>query len=186
MACLRYDVQARGIVLARTPVPPTTRLPMPDLAFLFPVIVAAHVCVALALLVPSLLLPFTLQARERGVDRGRSVGPAANRVGSFAPSCSSGPTARWSSGRSWGLIGLAMVLVLGPRILEQPWLLTALATCAVTLGMAFFPQRPELPRLLGRGGEMRPEDPGRWLARARRRRSFVSAITTVVGSWPSR
>ena len=39
-------------------------------------------------------------------------------------------------GTGLGLTGLAMVTVLGPRILEQPWLLVSLATYAITAVIA--------------------------------------------------
>jgi len=44
---------------------------MPDLAHLSPAILAVHACLGVTLLMPFLVLPFTVRAREGGVDRCR-------------------------------------------------------------------------------------------------------------------
>jgi len=181
MARLRYDAQAQGATSVTVPrLLPRTRLPMPDLPSMFPVLLAVHVCLAVALLVPSLVLPFTLRAHEGGVDRGRSTGTATapGRIVRLLLFVQAHGTVVIGAGL--GLTGMAMVLALGPPILEQPWLLVALATYAITLLAAFFLQRPGLRRLVGLGGEMRPEERGRWLAGARRQRYLAYALTTAV------
>ena len=77
--------------------------------------------------------------------------------------------------------GVAMLAVLGPRILEQPWLLVSLATYAATAVVAFAVQRPALRRLQARDGIATDADRESWRARARRQRYVAYAITTAVG-----
>jgi uncharacterized membrane protein len=77
--------------------------------------------------------------------------------------------------------GIAMLAVLGTRILEQPWLLVSLATYAVTAVVAFAVQRPALRRLRARDGIATDADREAWRARARRQRYVAYAITMAVG-----
>ena len=149
---------------------------MPDLAGLFPYILAVHVALAIALFVPSLLLPFTL--RSRSVERG-FVAPEPGR----AVRALGWLQARGAVAVSVGLAvtGVAMLTALGPRILEQPWLLVSLATYAVTAVVAFAVQRPALRRLEARDGIAGDADREAWRAKARRQRYLAYAITTAVG-----
>jgi len=149
---------------------------MPDLSSLFPAILATHITLAISLLVPSLLLPFTL--------RNRSVAPGAEQEqpgrllrlmlwmqahGSFV------------IGIGLALTGIAMLTVLGPRMLEQPWLMVSLVTYAVVAIVAFAIQRPSLRRLLRREAITTDEDRARWREGAKRQRYVAYAITTAVG-----
>src|SRR3954454_6693541 len=145
---------------------------MPDLAQLFPIILATHITLAVALFVPSLLLPFTL--RNRLVNAGyRAPEP--------------GPVVRallWIQahgtlviGAGLALTGLAMIAVLGTRMLEQPWLLVSLLTYAITAVVAFAVQRPRLGDLLRRDGIQTEGDREAWRARARRQRYVAYGIT---------
>ena len=84
-------------------------------------------------------------------------------------------------GAGLALTGFAMIAVLGPRILEQPWLLVALATYAVTAVVAFAIQRPSLRRLVRREQIETDEDREAWRAKARRQRYIAYGITTAVG-----
>jgi hypothetical protein len=149
---------------------------MPDLAALFPAILATHITLAIALFVPSLLLPFTL--------RNRSVAPGAvsQRPGRLVRAL------QWIQahgtipiGAGLALTGFAMILVLGARILEQPWLLVSLATYALAAVIAFAYQRPGLRRLEARGGIATDADRAAWRDRARRQRYLAYAITSAVG-----
>ncbi len=149
---------------------------MPNLAPLFPYILVVHVTLAISLFVPSLLLPFTL--RNRSVDRGA----VAARPGWFVR------LLLWIQahgtvviGAGLALTGFAMLAVLGPRLLEQPWLLVSLATYAVTAIIAFAYQRPGLRRLQAREGLASDADRDAWRARARRQRYIAYGITTAVG-----
>jgi hypothetical protein len=148
---------------------------MPDLAPLFPHLLATHVSLAIALFVPSLLLPFTL--RSRSVAPG-AVGAEPGRVvraltwlqthGSLA------------IGAGLAATGLAMLAVLGPRLVEQPWLLVSLATYGATAVIAFAVQRPTLRRLLRREAIRTDADREAWRARARQQRYVAYLITTAV------
>jgi hypothetical protein len=89
---------------------------MPNLAPLFPIILATHITLAVALFVPSLLLPFTL--RNRLVN----VGYQAPEPGRFVRAL------LWAQahgtiviGAGLAITGLSMIAVLGTRMLEQPW-----------------------------------------------------------------
>jgi uncharacterized membrane protein len=149
---------------------------MPDLSSYFPLILATHITLAIALFVPSLLLPFTL--------RNRLVSPGydAPRPGRFVRGL------RWIQahgtvviGFGLALTGIAMVGVLGTRMLEQPWLLVSLATYAVTAVVVFVIQRPTLRGLVRRDGIESDTDREAWRARARRQRYIAYGVTTAVG-----
>jgi uncharacterized membrane protein len=149
---------------------------MPDLAPLFPAILATHITLAISLFVPSLLLPFTL--RNRSV----AVGHDAPRPGRFVR------LLLWVQangtsviGAGLAITGIAMLTVLGPRMLEQPWLLVSLATYAVTAIIVFGIQRPTLRRLVTRQGLQSDADREAWRARARRQRYLAYGVTTAVG-----
>ncbi|MCU0477955.1 MAG: DUF2269 family protein [Chloroflexi bacterium] len=149
---------------------------MPNLAPLFPYILAIHVTLAISLFVPSLLLPFTL--RNRSVERGYEVPPPGRFVRGLQWLQAHGTVV---IGTGLALTGLAMLGVLGPRILEQPWLMVSLATYAVTAIVAFAVQRPGLRRLQARDGIATDADRDAWRAKARRQRYVAYAITTAVG-----
>jgi uncharacterized membrane protein len=149
---------------------------MPDLSSLFPIILATHVTLAIALFVPSLLLPFTL--RNRLVNAGFDA-PEPGRLVRVLLAVQAHGTIVIGSGLA--ITGFAMVAVLGPRILEQPWLLVALATYAITAVVAFAIQRPTLRRLVRREHIETDEDREAWRANARRQRYVAYGITTAVG-----
>ena len=149
---------------------------MPNLAALFPYILAIHVTLAISLFVPSLLLPFTL--RNRSVERGYAAVDPGRLVRSLQWLQAHGTVV---IGAGLALTGIAMLAVLGPRILEQPWLLVALATYAITAVVAFAVQRPGLRRLQAREAIDTDADREAWRARARRQRYIAYAITTAVG-----
>jgi uncharacterized membrane protein len=149
---------------------------MPNLAPLFPYILAVHVTLAISLFVPSLLLPFTL--RSRSVERGQ----VAAEPGRFVRAL------QWLQAHGTVVIGLglavtgtAMLVVLGPRILEQPWLLVSLGTYALTAIVAFAVQRPGLRRLQARENIASDADRAAWRAKACRQRYVAYGITAAVG-----
>jgi len=149
---------------------------MPDLSSLFPIILTTHITLAIALFVPSLLLPFTL--RNRLVNAGYDA-PEPGRFVRILLAIQAHGTIVIGAGLA--LTGFAMIAVLGPRILEQPWLLVALATYAITAIVAFAIQRPSLRRLVRREHIESDEDREAWRARARRQRYIAYGITTAVG-----
>ena len=149
---------------------------LPDLSALFPLILATHITLAVALFVPSLLLPFTL--RNRLVNQGYQAPEPGRFVRLMLWMQAHGTLV---IGTGLALTGLAMIAVLGPRMLEQPWLLVSLLTYAVTAVVAFAVQRPSLRGLLRRDGIETEADREAWRARARRQRYIAYAITTAVG-----
>lgn len=137
---------------------------------LFPLLLGTHILLAVALFLPSILLPFGLRARRRAEE---------------APS-------RFVRGLIWmqsqgtlvvglglALTGVGLVAVLGTRLLQQPWLLVALAIYAFNLLIAFFIQRPNLRRLLGIRATA---DDTVWKVRARRQRYVSYAMAGLVGT----
>lgn len=138
---------------------------------LFPVLLVAHIVLAIALFVPSLLLPFAFRARR----------------GSLHPE-QSGPFTRFllalqARGTVWigvglAITGLGLVASLGFTILSQPWLLVALVAYALNLGLAYFVQVPRLRSLIGLRGDADP----RWPALARRQRYISYVMAGLVGT----
>ena len=100
----------------------------------FPILLAAHIVLALGLVLPSILLPFALRTRRATVESGNDV------VRSLLWAQTHGTLVL---GLGLALTGLALVATLGSSLLGQPWLLVALAIYFVNLGLAFFVQRPE-------------------------------------------
>lgn len=149
---------------------------MPNLSSLFPIILATHITLAIALFVPSLLLPFTL--RNRLVNVGYDA-PEPGRFVKVLLTIQAHGTIVIGTGLA--LTGFAMIAVLGPRILEQPWLLVALATYAITAVVAFAIQRPSLRRLVRREHIDTDDDREAWRANARHQRYIAYGITTAVG-----
>jgi hypothetical protein len=136
---------------------------------LLPVLLVVHVALALALLLPSLLLPFALRAGRspRAGDGigGRLVTLQANGAGIV--------------GAGVAVSGAALVVAVGPQLVAQPWLLAALAVYAANLVLAFFVQRPNLAALLGVRAS---RDDVAWRARARRQRYVSYAMAGLTGT----
>ena len=137
---------------------------------LFPLLLAAHIALAVTLFVPSVLLPFTLRARRATVDSGSVVVQALLRL--------------QDRGTGWvglGLVlsGVGLVAILGTGLLGQPWLIVALALYALDLLIAFFIQRPSLRRLVGIRASA---DDRVWATRARRQRYLSYAMAALVGT----
>jgi uncharacterized membrane protein len=149
---------------------------MPNLAPLFPIILATHITLAVALFVPSLLLPFTL--RNRLVNAGYQAPQPGRFVRALLWAQAHGTIV---IGAGLAITGLSMIAVLGTRMLEQPWLLVSLLTYAITALVAFAVQRPSLRRLLRRENIETEADREAWRARARRQRYVAYGITTAVG-----
>jgi uncharacterized membrane protein len=135
----------------------------------FPVLLVVHICLAVALFVPSLLLPFALRARlAREQDRGALVRGLVWLQSSGSAFVAAGLVAT----------GVGLVAVLGPELLRQPWLLVALVVYGLNLAVALFVQRPSLRRLFGRQDDA---DRDRWRALARRQRYVSYLMAGAVG-----
>lgn len=138
---------------------------------LFPLFLVAHVVLAIALFVPSLLLPFAFRAR-RGSLRPEQAGGFVRFL-----------LALQSRGTVWigaglAISGLALVSTLGFAVLEQPWLLVALVIYALNLGLAYFIQVPRLRSLIG----LRSGSDPRWPGLARRQRYISYVMAGLVGT----
>ena len=136
----------------------------------FPVLLAAHIILAVSLVLPSILLPFALRTQRAAVESGS-------------------PVVRWllwaqthgtiAIGLGLALTGLGLVASLGSSLFEQPWLLLALAIYFVNLGIAFFIQRPNLRRLVGITAA---RDDKTWKERAKRQRYVSYLMAGLVGT----
>jgi hypothetical protein len=136
----------------------------------FPILLLAHIVLAVSLFLPSILLPFALRTR-------RAAATSPNRFVRFL---------LWMQAHGTLLIGIglaitgtALLLALGSSLLGQPWLVVALSIYAANLLLAFFVQRPNLRRLVG----IRAASDDRvWLERARRQRYVSYAMAGLVGT----
>lgn len=140
---------------------------------LFPIVLVAHIVLAVSLFLPSLLLPFTLRIRRAGTD---TTAPPTRMVRVLLAMQAHGTVV---IGIGLAITGLALVGSLGVTLLRQPWLLVALAIYAANLVVAFFIQRPNLRPLLGIRGS--GEDHV-WVARARRQRYVSYAMAGMIGT----
>ena len=136
---------------------------------LFPVLLVIHITLAVGLFVPSLLLPFTLRARRQAPSSVGGVVQTLLWLQSHGTSV---------LGAGLVLTGAAMVAILGPQLLSQPWLLVALAIYAANLAIAFFVQRPNMRRLVG--GSTSGNNTV-WQDRARRQRYVSYVMAGLVG-----
>ena len=136
----------------------------------FPVLLVAHIILAVSLVLPSILLPFALRTRRAAVE-------------------SESPIVHWllwaqthgtiAIGLGLALTGIGLIAALGSQMLEQPWLLVALTIYFVNLGIAFFIQRPNLRRLIGIRAA---DDDKTWLERAKRQRYVSYLMAGLVGT----
>jgi hypothetical protein len=136
----------------------------------FPLLLGSHIVLAVSLVLPSILLPFALRTRRATIESDNGV------VRSLLWAQTHGTLA---IGVGLALTGLALVASLGSSLLEQPWLLVALAIYFVNLGIAFFIQRPNLRRLIGIRAA--PDDKT-WLERAKRQRYVSYLMAGLVGT----
>ncbi len=144
---------------------------MPDLGSLFPAILATHITLAIALFVPGLLLPFTLRTRPANEDPGGFV-----RVLVWVQTHGTAVI-----GAGLAITGIGMLTVLGPRMLEQPWLIVSLLTYAIAAVILFAIQRPGLRRLQERGTQVNDDERDAWRQGARRQRYVAYGVTGAVG-----
>src|SRR5688572_18842121 len=99
----------------------------------FPVLLATHIVLAVSLFLPSILLPFALRTR-------RAAAESPNGFVRFLLWMQAHGTV--VIGLGLAATGIGLVTVLGASLIQQPWLLVALAIYAMNLALAFFIQRP--------------------------------------------
>lgn len=138
---------------------------------LFPVLLVAHISLAIALFLPSLFLPFAFRARRGSLSPERSGRFVQLLLGLQA------------KGTVWIGVGLAvtgigLLATLGFSLLQQGWLVVALVIYALNLGLAYFVQVPRLRRLIG----LRSGSDPRWPILARRQRYISYVMAGLVGT----
>jgi len=139
-------------------------------ASLFPVLLAVHITLAISLFLPSILLPFALRTRRATVESDSRL------VRTLLWAQSHGTVI---IGAGLALTGIGLISVLGPTMLQQPWLLVALSIYAANLVIAFFVQRPNLRRLIGIKAAA---DDQTWRERAKRQRYVSYLMAGLVGT----
>jgi hypothetical protein len=137
---------------------------------LFPILLIAHITLAISLFLPSILLPFALRTRRAAAD-------SPNRFVRFLLWMQAHGTLLIGAGLA--ITGIGLVTILGSQLLAQPWLLVALAIYAANLALAFFVQRPNLRRLVGIRAAA---DDRTWVERAKRQRYVSYAMAALVGT----
>ena len=133
----------------------------------FPVLLVTHIALAIALLLPSVVLPFMLR-RDGG-----APGPATRALMRMQG------TGTLLIGAGLAVTGAAMLWILGPELLTQPWLLVALGLYALNLVVAAFVSRPNVRRMVGLGASS--TDDATWRRRARRQRYVAYGMAGVIG-----
>jgi hypothetical protein len=133
----------------------------------FPILLVIHVALAVALLLPSVLLPFVLR---------RSVGEPGAFTRALLAMQGTG-TLIIAAGLA--VTGGAMLWILGPELLTQPWLLTALTLYAINLVIAGVISRPNLRRLIGLSHSSGDDEA--WRRRARQQRYVAYGMAGVIG-----
>ncbi len=139
-------------------------------ASLFPVVLILHISLAVGLFLPSILLPFALRTRRATVESGSAV------VRGLLWAQGHGTVV---IGAGLALTGIGLISILGPSLLQQPWLLVALSIYAANLLLAFFIQRPNLRRLIG---VRAAADDRVWKERAKRQRYVSYLMAGLVGT----
>ncbi len=133
----------------------------------FPILLVTHIVLAVSLLLPSVLLPFLLRRSSREPGRFTRFLMAMQGTGTLI------------IGAGLAITGAAMLWILGPELLTQPWLLVALTLYAINLVVAAVVARPNLRALVGlsRSGT----DDATWHRRARQQRLVAYAMAGVIG-----
>ena len=139
----------------------------------FPVLLVAHVALAISLLLPSLVLPFVLRGGEP--DGSHRPGQLARFLLNLQG------TGSVVIGAGLAITGAGLLAVLGPDLLRKPWLLAALSIYAANLLVAGFVSRPNLRRLLHIRGPETPTDGEAWRRGARRQRLLAYAMALATG-----
>jgi len=136
----------------------------------FPILLVLHIALAVALLAPSLLLPFLLRRAGAGGPTERD--PLTRTLMAMQGSGSV------AIGIGVGLTGVALLATLGLELLGRPWLLVALILYAANLLLAAFVSRPNLRRLLRIGSQ---GDDEAWRRRARQQRYVAYGMAVLIG-----
>jgi hypothetical protein len=132
----------------------------------FPILLVIHIALAIALLLPSVLLPFALR-------RSGEPGPLTRGLMAMQG------TGTLVIGAGLAVSGALMLWSLGLETLRQPWLVTALALYAINLVVAAVVARPNLRRLVGLSRSSADDET--WRRRARQQRYVAYGMAGVIG-----
>jgi hypothetical protein len=133
----------------------------------FPILLGAHIVLAVGLLLPSVALPFALR---RGAG---AQGPITQALMAMQG------TGTLVIGIGLALTGAAMLWILGPQLVTQAWLVAALVLYAINLGVAAFVSRPNLRRLIGLEASRSSDEA--WKRRARQQRYVAYGMAGLIG-----
>ena len=133
----------------------------------FPILLVIHIGLAVALLLPSVLLPFVLRRTDG------DPGPVTRALMAMQG------TGTLIIAAGLAITGGAMLWILGPELLTQPWLLVALTLYAINLVIAAVVSRPNLRRLVGLGAST--TDDATWERRARQQRYVAYGMAGIIG-----
>ncbi len=148
---------------------------------LLQLLLALHVSLAIALLAPSILLPFVFHGRgtRAGIAAGVARRGSRGRIVRFLLRVEA--EGALIIGAGLAISGIGLLAALGLRLLEQGWLLAALVLYVTTMAIAFFIQRPALRALV-----MLPERDDQMATtrrdRARQGRYLAYAMAGLVGT----
>ena len=149
---------------------PAVALQSITMPWFFPILLGAHIVLAVSLVLPSILLPFALRARRATVESESPIVQALLWAQSHGTIL---------LGAGLALSGIGLALALGTELLRQTWLLLALTIYFANLGIAFFIQRPNLRGLVG---VRAAADDTAWRFRARRQRYVSYVMAGLVGT----
>jgi len=133
----------------------------------FPIVLVTHIALAVALLLPSVILPFVLRRSDR------DPGPVTRALMAMQG------TGTLLIAFGLAITGGALLWILGPELLTEPWLLAALALYAINLVIALVVSRPNLRRLVGLGAS--GTDDATWQRRARQQRYVAYGMAGIIG-----
>jgi hypothetical protein len=135
----------------------------------FPLLLVLHIGLAVALLAPSLLLPFLLRRADTAGILPRH--PVTRLLMSMQG------TGSVAIAVGLAVTGAGLLAMLGMELLGRPWLLVALIIYAGNLLLAVLVSRPNLRRLL----RIEAGDDGTWRRRARQQRYVAYAMAAATG-----
>ena len=133
----------------------------------FPILLVIHIALAVSLLLPSVLLPFVLRRSSGPPGAGTRFLMAMQGTGTLI------------IGLGLAVTGFALLWILGPQLLTQPWLIVALALYAANLVVAGLVSRPNLRHLIGLS--VSGADDETWRRRARQQRLVAYGMAGVIG-----
>ena len=133
----------------------------------FPIVLVTHIALAVALLLPSVILPFVLRRSDRDPGSVTRALMAMQGTGTLLIAF------------GLAITGGALLWILGPELLTEPWLMAALALYAINLVIALVVSRPNLRRLVGLGAS--GTDDATWQRRARQQRYVAYGMAGIIG-----